>query len=99
MILTEEMVERAAIAVHDLKMDEPGLWEKQTDSYKAVYRTGSRVALAAALEGLLIVPAEPTMAMLAAGQKAWIADPLKRSTTLYKAMVEASPLVPQDGQT
>lgn len=42
--------------------------------------------------GLLTVPVEPTTAMLAAGQTAWRNDPLKRSTTLYRAMVEAAPV-------
>lgn len=42
-------------------------------------------------EGVL-VPREATTAQLAAGQRAWIDDPLKRSSTLYRAMVEASHL-------
>lgn len=35
---------------------------------------------------------EPTDEMLGAGQKAWLADPLKKSSTLWRAMLSASPL-------
>lgn len=42
--------------------------------------------------GLRIVPAEATMPQISAGQLAWCNDPLRKSTTLYKAMVAASPL-------
>lgn len=41
------------------------------------------------LEGYAIVPIEPTPAMLKAGQTAWLTDSLKRTTTLWKALVEA----------
>lgn len=40
------------------------------------------------------VPVEPTAAMLAAGQTAWLKDPLRKSSTLYRAMVEAAPEPP-----
>lgn len=42
-----------------------------------------------ALDGHAIVPIEPTPAMLKAGQTAWLTDSLKRTTTLWKALVEA----------
>lgn len=42
-----------------------------------------------ALEGCAIVPVEPTPAMLSAAQTAWNADNLKRTSTLWAAMVEA----------
>lgn len=42
-----------------------------------------------ALEGCAIVPVEPTQAMLSAAQTAWNADSLKRTSTLWAAMVEA----------
>ena len=42
-----------------------------------------------ALEGCAIVPVEPTAAMLSAAQTAWNADNLKRTSTLWAAMVEA----------
>lgn len=41
-------------------------------------------------EGLVIVPREPTMKMLAAGQTAWLADPCRKSSTLYRAMLAAA---------
>jgi hypothetical protein len=37
-----------------------------------------------------VVPREPTTAMLAAGQRAWLNDPQKLSSTLFKAMVNAA---------
>lgn len=42
-----------------------------------------------ALEGCAIVPVEPTPDMLSAAQTAWNADNLKRTLTLWAAMVEA----------
>lgn len=33
---------------------------------------------------------EPTVAQLAAGQKAWLKDDLRRSSTLYRAMIDAA---------
>lgn len=47
-------------------------------------------AITAYLAGDVVVPREETTAMLAAGQKAWVADELKRSSTLYRAMVSAA---------
>lgn len=41
-------------------------------------------------EGFVVVRAEPTVAMLAAGQKAWLEDPLRKSSTLYRAMLSAA---------
>lgn len=37
-----------------------------------------------------LVPREPTTAMLAAGQRAWLTDPQRRSSTLFRAMVDAA---------
>lgn len=42
-----------------------------------------------ALAGHAVVPIEPTQSMLIAAQAAWNADTLKRSSTLWKAMLEA----------
>ena len=42
--------------------------------------------------GLRIVPVEATTAQLYAGQRAWLADAERKSSTLYSAMVAASPL-------
>lgn len=43
-----------------------------------------------AQEGCVVVPVEPTLAMLAAAQAAWAHDPFKRTTTLWKAMIAAA---------
>ncbi|WP_018390872.1 hypothetical protein [Ancylobacter sp. FA202] len=42
------------------------------------------------------VPIEPTTVQLRAGQDAWLKDPLRLSSTLYRAMVAASPAAPGD---
>lgn len=42
---------------------------------------------------ICLVPVEPTQEMLKAGQDAWLKDPAKRSSTLYKAMLAAAPEV------
>lgn len=42
------------------------------------------------LQGYAIVPIEPTMAMLSAAATAWNADSLKRTSTIWKAMIAAS---------
>jgi hypothetical protein len=39
---------------------------------------------------LVLVPREATVEMLLAAQDAWIKDNLKRSTTLYNAMIAAA---------
>ncbi|MDC2861117.1 hypothetical protein [Delftia sp. DT-2] len=48
----------------------------------------------AAPAGWKLVPAKPTDAMLGAAQKAWLADPLRRSSTLYVAALAAAPQAP-----
>ncbi|SDZ53805.1 hypothetical protein, partial [Delftia lacustris] len=45
-----------------------------------------------------LVPANPTDAMLGAAQKAWLADPLRRSSTLYAAALAAAPQAPRLGE-
>ena len=56
-------------------------------------------AALAAIEaaGFRIVPAEATAAQLFAGREAWFADPMRMSSTLYKAMVGASPIAAKEG--
>lgn len=43
-----------------------------------------------------MVPVEPSDEMLDAGAKAWLSDDLRRSSTLYRAMISAAP--PVDAQ-
>ena len=38
-----------------------------------------------------LVPVEPTLEMLGAAQRAWMDDPARRSSTLWKAMLAAAP--------
>ncbi|WP_179216060.1 hypothetical protein [Pseudomonas aeruginosa] len=49
-------------------------------------------------EGWMLVPVEPTQAQLSAGQTAWLADPMRRSTTLYRAMLAAAPQPVTEGE-
>ena len=43
-----------------------------------------------AMDGMALVPIEPTTAMLSAAATAWNADTLKRTSTIWKAMIEAA---------
>lgn len=45
-------------------------------------------------DGWQIVPKRETAAMLAAAQSAWLADPLRRTSTLWVAMLSAAPTPP-----
>ncbi|PCJ95924.1 MAG: hypothetical protein COA52_02450 [Hyphomicrobiales bacterium] len=38
----------------------------------------------------VLVPKKASRAMLTAGASAWLADPERRSTTLYRAMIQAA---------
>jgi hypothetical protein len=38
-----------------------------------------------------VVPLHPTDSMLRAAQDAWLADPLRRTTTIWSAMLAAAP--------
>lgn len=42
-------------------------------------------------EGWKSVPVEPTLEMLHAAQTAWLKDPCRKSSTIYRAMVAAAP--------
>ncbi|MGG4055010.1 hypothetical protein ABEW79_25560 [Delftia tsuruhatensis] len=54
----------------------------------------ARLEAPAAQTGWKLVPAKPTDAMLGAAQQAWLADPLRRSSTLYVAALAAAPQAP-----
>ena len=44
--------------------------------------------------GWRMVPEEPTEAMLSAAQSAWLRDPARKTTTMYRAMLAATPPAP-----
>lgn len=50
-----------------------------------------RAALLTAPPGYVLVPVEAAPEQLAAGQAAWLNDPMRRSSTLYRAMIAAAP--------
>jgi hypothetical protein len=49
-------------------------------------------ALSALLERYAVVPREPTVEMLQAAQNAWLTDPERKSSTILRAALEASPI-------
>jgi hypothetical protein len=71
---------------------------EQVDAFvrAVLQRWGAAPALEApaAPAGWKLVPEKPTDAMLGAAQKAWLADPLRRSLTLYAAALAAAPQAP-----
>lgn len=85
-----EIVERVARAIDPvafikLEASEKLKWEKRVNIYRN--RVGDARKLArAAIEAMR----EPTTAMLAAAQTAWLADPAKRSSTLWQAMIDGA---------
>ena len=91
MTLSPRAVEAAArAAYHATPRNKP--YDILTLHKKNLYRAEAEAALTAALavDGLCLAPKEPTMAMLYAGERAWINDPLKRSSTLYRSMIAAA---------
>lgn len=46
-------------------------------------------------DGWKPVPAEPTIGMLAAAQEAWLRDPARKTSTLYRAAIAAAPRLPR----
>lgn len=56
------------------------------ETVPATYHRHARAALAAVHAAIRA----PSAAQLAAGQKAWLADPHRKSSTLYRAMIDAS---------
>lgn len=53
-------------------------------------RNVARAAIAAVYEAIR----EPTMGQVSAGRDAWVDDPARKSSTLYRAMIDASGLKP-----
>lgn len=66
-----------------------GIWEVADERH---FRLVDAMLAELDSRGLRVVPVLPTMAMLAAGQDAWLKDPTRRSSVLWKAMVNAQPI-------
>ncbi|WP_457859899.1 hypothetical protein [Pseudomonas aeruginosa] len=80
-------------------------WVKWTEAAAGLYGPGIKLYAAPVAqaqhsvpEGWMLVPLEPTQAQLSAGQTAWLADPMRRSTTLYRAMLAAAPQPVAEGE-
>lgn len=56
----------------------------------AKYVEQAKAALSIDLGDMTLAPKEPTTTMLSAGRDAWIVDDLRRSSTLYRAMIAAA---------
>lgn len=69
-------------------------WMLASAAYEAGRESCSALEAPAAPAGWKLVPEKPTDAMLGAAQKAWLADPLRRSSTLYAASAAAAPQAP-----
>lgn len=61
--------------------------ERNRIAAETLAETASRAVVP---EGWKLVPVEPTYRMLEEAQKAWLSDPCRRTSTLYKAMIAAS---------
>ena len=60
-------------------------WTDRADTRE----TAEHILAAITNAGYAVVPESATTAQLTAGQTAWLNDPCRRSSTLYRAMVEA----------
>lgn len=94
--MSNDVIERVARAICASDEQNGGAsWDYYPDRSKGFYRDSARAALAALRPGdelpggLVVVPKEATMRQLAAGQSAWLADPERKSSTLYRAMIAA----------
>ena len=83
-------------ARREANLTERILW-KELIAIRAAIQDAALAPAAPALEapaapaGWKLVPEKPTDAMLGAAQKAWLADPLRRSSTVYAAALAAAP--------
>ena len=76
-MITDEMVEKAAEAVHDFKSwDEQARWNGQPYNYRQSLLVKARVALTAALEGSVAVPVTLTEDMIEAAYQSVKRDDL-----------------------
>jgi hypothetical protein len=109
--VTDEMVEKAAEAlascVHPGRATSPNYWSDWVSSMdKDGFRKEARAALLAALADHVVVPREPTRAMIEAGcennptqwndntDDGFAADV---ANDVYRAMISASPLPQKEG--
>lgn len=100
----KHMAKRAVARLENMAEDNRRLEKSSPDPYDSEMLENEAQhfeGMAAAIEALLAalesaegrewvsVPREPTEAMLRAAQNAWLDDPMKRTTTMYKAMIDA----------
>lgn len=89
MTLTQKAIEAAVKAMKALE-DEATADPENIFGADLTSLAEAAITAALAVDGLCLAPKDPTMAMLYAGERAWINDPLKRSSTLYRAMIAAA---------
>ena len=99
----EKAVEAGAMAIQQTDYSNVGVspWDHMPERSKAMFKSESRAALTAALtalesEGWVLVPVEPTEAMLSAMTRHnadWLSDkgPYPRSRRVYSAMLASRP--------
>lgn len=79
--MTSEMVERIARALHKTyDPHEDIAWERLPPSAQDQLRADATTILKAMRE--------PTTGMIGAAQTAWLHDPARRTSTLYRAMID-----------
>ena len=94
-----ELVEKVARAICKAQGDDPDLMVSSDFSGRGTsilitdgYLTLAGAAIAAVAEAL----EGPSVQMLRSGQDAWVGDNMHRSSTLYRAMIAASALYPEE---
>ena len=78
-------------ARREANLTERILWKELIAIRAAIQDAALALEAPAAPAGWKLVPEKPTDAMLGAAQKAWLADPLRRSSTVYAAALAAAP--------
>lgn len=86
-----EMVERVARAIcASAGYDPDGFDESTLPDNESKDGWSNWMGFQSETLAAILAMREPTMAQLAAGQAAWLKDDLKRSSTLYTAMIDAA---------
>lgn len=88
----DELIEAMARAIYE-RVNGAGCRAWRLIDHKAAYRDQAAAALAAIeAAGCVVAPKEPTVDQLHAAQMAWLDDPRRQSSTIYRAALAASPL-------
>jgi hypothetical protein len=85
---TKQLIEEMAKAHWNYNAEENDTWDYSSDDCHQVCFKEMQAAIRRLNElGFAIVPRLPTVSMLEKAQDSWISDTLKKTTTLYDAMI------------